>query len=116
MGEDVATTIVGKLTSLRVMRVDITEEAVRGFERCGAFVCPTRQKGGYADDACACAFGNATCGTACMLFLDENHLHIVALRLQDELLHTVGRGFTTILFYRDLLEAVVTSEVSQSGW
>ena len=42
-------------------------------------------------------------------------MHIVALRLQDELLHTVGRGFTTILFYRDLLEAVVTSEVSQSG-
>ena len=50
-----------------------------------------------------------------MFFLDENNLHFVALRLQDELLHAVGRGFTTILFYCNLLESVVTSEVSQSG-
>jgi len=48
---------------------------------------PLYRKWGDADDACACAFGDATCCTACMFFLDENNLHFVALRLQDELLH-----------------------------
>ena len=50
-----------------------------------------------------------------MLFLDENDLHIVVLGLEDKLLHTIGRGFTTVLFYCYLLKPIVTSEVSQSG-
>ena len=50
-----------------------------------------------------------------MLFLNENDLHIVVLGLEDKLLHTIGRGFTTVLLYCYLLKSIVTSEVSQSG-